>query len=61
MTPEDQLADKHRAEIASLPSADAQQVERALIHAGGIIMMMSHENAVRVIRMLTELEATVSR
>lgn len=61
MTPEDQLADKHRAELAALPKQDAREIERAMMRVGPVVMLLAHRNAETLLRMLTELEATVSR
>lgn len=61
MTPEDELADKHRAELALLPKDDAREIERAMCMIGPVIMVMGHRNAETLLRMMTELEAVVSR
>lgn len=61
MTPENQLADKHRAELDKLPSSDRREIEDTMMEIGPRIMVMRHVNAERLLRMLSELEAVVSR
>ena len=61
MTEEDKLADKHRAELATLPAEDAHEIENTMMRVAPYIMVMCHRNAERLLRMLTELEALVSR